>query len=266
MTITTQAQLDAALKFDVTIIKNPLSQNGAFEGRAITFHTAGNPVAGSQAGSSPAAGVIETDATTGCPTIPSFGGLDGHIVGVTYAVSATNRSGWLYDRLWRAGTYAFNANQAVTASALSRVPGGDFKGLELWIEVTTDMVGTATVTILYEDENSAPRTSTTTLPAALANGRCYRANLAGAGISKVTNVQLTGATGGAINVAIMRRLVSCLKMYDQATSTGTSIPSYGFNDLQTGFVRVYEDSALVLVCDNATSARNGFISIRIAVG
>jgi hypothetical protein len=270
MTITTQAQLGAALKFNVSITKSTLSINGTFDAKSHSFTAAGNPPAGTLAAGSTVNGIVPTDANTGYPNIPNFGGLDGHIVGCTYAVSATNRSGWLYDVLFKAGAYTVGASVDQILTPLTtwqaRVPGSDYKGLELHVETPVAIVGTPTITIDYEDENSNPRVATITLPANLAVNRLVRVSIPTAGISKITRVRATGGTSGSFNVVLMRRLVSCLKMYDQGTSTGTAIPSYGFNDLQTGFMRIYEDSALVLVLDNATSARNGFISIQIAVG
>jgi hypothetical protein len=271
MTITTQAQLDAARKFDVAIIKSPLSVNGSFDARVQPFAAAGNPPAGTLAAGDQVAGVVHTDATTGYPDIPSFGGLDGHIVGYTYAVSATNRGGWLYDVLFKAGAYTagISVDQLLAGQLTTwenRVPGSDFKGLELHVECTTAMVGTAVITIDYEDENSNPQVATATLPLNLPINRIFRVSMPSVGIRKITRVRETGATSGAFNVVIARKLVSALKMYDQGASTGTAIPSYQFSDLQAGFVRIYEDSALLPVFDNATSARNGFFSLTIALG
>jgi hypothetical protein len=75
MTIATRAELLAARKLRVSYTKTGMTGSGTFQARGTLFAQAGDPPAGTlSGGSTTAAGVIPTDATTGCPNIPSFGG------------------------------------------------------------------------------------------------------------------------------------------------------------------------------------------------
>jgi len=99
------------------------------------FHLAGTPGAGTFAGTSTTAGVVPTDATTGCPIINAFAGSGVGKITRLNAYCSVSGQLMLADMLWKGGAYPYNA--AVTLSAQpdfsSRVPGGtDFTGCEIW--------------------------------------------------------------------------------------------------------------------------------------
>ena len=76
---------------------------------------AGQPGAGTLAGSSTTAGVVPTDATAGYPLLNAFGGgASGDLGRVAFGNTVACRIA-VFDRLFLAGAYAFNANTALTA-------------------------------------------------------------------------------------------------------------------------------------------------------
>ena len=114
------------------------------------LQAAGNPGAGTLAGTSTANGVVPTDATAGFPAINTFGGgATGYIAGIQFGATTAQRIG-LYDCLFKAGAYAFNANTALTAqpSYSSRVLGGtDYTNTEIWIEAVTAFTGNQSIAV-----------------------------------------------------------------------------------------------------------------------
>ena len=108
------------------------------------FDLAGVPGAGVLGGTSTAAGVVPTDATAGCPVINAFGGSNvGYLTRVEASSPVAGRIA-IYDMLFKAGAYAFNANQTLASqpSYSSRVLGGtDYKGTEIWLEAVTAFTG-----------------------------------------------------------------------------------------------------------------------------
>lgn len=96
------------------------------------FDLAGNPGAGTLAAANTANGVVPTDATAGYPGINAFGGAAiGGLAKVDFGSTVACRI-QLFDRLFLAGAYAFNAAQALSAqpSYAGRLPNTDYKGLE----------------------------------------------------------------------------------------------------------------------------------------
>ncbi len=74
MAITTLDRLIAAASQRVGMIKTASRTSVAAIPFSV-FDLAGNPGAGTLAGSSTTAGVVPTDATTGCTTINAFGAI-----------------------------------------------------------------------------------------------------------------------------------------------------------------------------------------------
>jgi hypothetical protein len=267
MTIATRAELLAARKLRVSYTKTGMTGSGTFQARGTLFAQAGDPPAGTlSGGSTTAAGVIPTDATTGCPNIPSFGGLTGYLTKMDLGTNNVGRCYWVFDLLWKAGAYTTASNTVVSPPTLTRVPGSDFKGLEIWIEAVVTFVGTAVVTIEYDDENGAPRSVATTLVAAMDAGRTMRVSLPTAGVQRVTRVIEAGATGGTFNVVILRRLTTFLNPLYLAPSNSVGILYPTLDYLGLGFPQVYEDSALYFIADTTNGSRAAGIYLEIAVG
>lgn len=269
MTFSTKDALDGARKLRV-IYQKVVSQTGSYQARALPFASAGFPGAGTLAGSNTANGVVPVASDIGFPALPSFNGMEGYI-SFLEAQPALNslRSAWLYDMLFKAGAYAAGASVDVTLTSqpsfAGRVPGTDYKGLEIWIEVSTTFVGTSTVTIDYEDENGTPRSVATTLLAAIDQNRTQRANMASAGVSKITRVRESGSTGGAFNVVVVRRIANILTgtQLSSSASVGFGLNPYSF--LALGLPRVYDTSALYLVGDSLSGSRTISFNLEIAL-
>lgn len=224
------------------------------------FDLAGQPGAGTLAGSSTAAGVVPTDATAGCPLIAAFaGGAEGIISSIDYSSSVACTIS-VYDLLFKAGAYAFNANTALAGqpSFTGRIPTDDV-ATELWIEAVTGFTGTPSFAISYENESAAAKaTGTISAGAALTLGRMFRMPLQAGdrGVTKITNVTGSVATVGTFNVLVMRRLARM------------RVPVAGFADtydlIRCKRKRVYADSAIVLVVA-ADSTSTGLPDVAIQV-
>lgn len=211
MAITSLSALTAASKQRVSLNKSA-SRSVAANNFFSLFDLAGNPPAGTLAGTSTTAGVVPTSATTGYPYIKPFGnGNTGYVGGAIFSSSVLSRI-VLYDRLFLAGAYAFNANTALTGqpSFASRLPDTDYSALELWVEWVTTATGTPAVTVTYTNESGVGTRSTGAISAPTTGsvGLCWKLPLQSgdSGIQQIDNVQCATATAGTFNVMILRRL------------------------------------------------------------
>jgi hypothetical protein len=172
---------------------------------------AGQPGAGTLNAGNTANGLVPTDATSGFPLINNFaGGAKGYLGVMDFGNSVAARM-MLFDRLFHAGAYAFNANTTLTAqpSFSGRVPGGtDFTGCELWIECVTAFTGNPTITITYTNQSGTAGKSTGAIALGLAPtlGRMIQMPLAAGdtGVQKIESVVCTVATVGTFNVLVIR--------------------------------------------------------------
>lgn len=227
------------------------------------FDLAGNPGAGTLAGSSTTAGVVPTDATAGTPTINAFGGsATGYLCQVDFASSVASRLA-MFDMLFKAGAYAFTAatsNLSSQPSYSGRVPNSDYSDTQIWIEVSTAFVtgNNWSLTVTYTNQAGTTGHTTIALPvlaaAALTQGRMYQLPLQAGdtGVQKIESVIVTNGstamTAGNFNVLVLRPL----------WSGRVKVANDGDNhDLaKTAMPVVYADSALVLMV-NADSTSSG---------
>lgn len=181
---------------------------------------AGLPAAAALAAGNTTTGVVPTSATTWSLTFPApLGGQSLYFLGVESRCLNLQPLEWV-DMLWYAGAVS-SVTLATTSfsgqpSFAARLPGGnDFKGVELWLEVTTAMTTTVPiVTISYTNQDgTAGRTvSAFSLDTALANlivGRWIPVPLAAGdeGVQSVQSVQVTtGSAAGAFNVVLARSI------------------------------------------------------------
>ncbi len=214
MAITTKAQLKTALSFKQRVGILRVGTNSASNPLTM-FHYGGAPAAGTLAGTSTAAGVVPTDATVGFPDIMAFGaGNTGYLARVmaTPFFSGQTERGTLYDMLFKAGAYAFNANVTLAAqpSYASRIPGGDYKGTTIWWESVTAFTGSPSVVVTYTNQDGvAGRTTGVFSLGAQGNIGAIR-NLplqAGdTGVQKIESVIGSVATAGTFNILVLRPL------------------------------------------------------------
>lgn len=228
-----------------------------------TFDIAGSPGAGVLNVGNTANGLVPTDATAGYPVISSFSGNSGYLTRIDFGSSVACCLD-LYDRLFVAGAYAYNADVTLTTqpSYSGRVPGAKYSGLQLWVEQVTVGVGIQHVQINYLDQDgNAGDTGDITLITTTPVGRCQQIPLAAgdSGIQQITRVRGTTATGGTFNVMVLRPLWFGV------------IPVVNGGDvhdlLKTGMPQIYEDSALyVLLYANSTAVGLPLVTMQIAMG
>ena len=229
------------------------------------FDIAGNPGAGTLNAGNTANGVVPTNVTNGYPPINAFGAsAAGYIGRVGFSSTVACRIK-LYDRVFHAGAYAFNANTALSSqpSFSGRMPVGSFTGTELWVEQVTAATGNQAVNVTYTDQagNTGNTTGAVGIGAAPTVGSCWRLPLAAgdSGIQAVTNVAGTVATAGTFNVMVLRNLWE-----------GRVIVA-GWGDvhdlLRTGLPPVFADSALyVMVAADSTSSGLPELNIDVVNG
>ena len=261
MAIASRDDYIAAKKQRAIINKTASITAVAFQ-QTQNIQAAGNPGAGTLAGTSTAAGVVQTDALAGYPIINAFdGGATGYLTRVE-AVAPVVMAITIADILWKGGAYPFNANVAVTSpSWSSRVPGGtDFTGLELWVEAVTAFTGVPAVTVAYTDQGGAGGTTgAVAAPAALGIARQYQLPLASGdnGLQSITNVTCATASVGTFNVLVIRPLFRFR----------IPVANYTMNfDLtQTGMPQVFADSALqALIAPDSTATSTPYVALEIA--
>lgn len=243
MSIATLDQYIAAVKQRIPIVKTTARTSVALIPFSV-FDVAGNPGAGTLAGTSTAAGVVPTDVTAGCPII-NFSTGQGYLSKVEYYSSVLSRLS-VYDMLFKAGAYSFNSNVTLSAqpSYSSRVPSGtDFTGTEIWVETVTTFTGLLSIAVTYTNQAGTTGRTTGTVATGVAPtlGRMINLPLqAGdSGVQKIESVVATVATVGTFNVLVLRPIWN----NRVAIANGG-----GINDLlSTGMPIVYLDSALILI-------------------
>lgn len=217
------------------------------------FDIAGQPGAGTLNVGNTANGLVPTDATAGYPIVSAFTGANtGYLGRVEYASTVACRIA-LFDRLFVAGAYAFNANTSLASQPpfSARVPGANYNGLEIWVEQVTAATGNQAVNVTYtdQDNNAGATTGAVGIGAAPTLGRCWQLPLAAgdSGVRLVQTVVGSVATVGTFNVMVLRPLWS-----------GRVIAAnYGDvrDAIQNGLPELYADSALyAMVCADGTSS------------
>jgi len=252
MAITSISDYLAATRQRIPLIKTG-SRTTVGAGWFSLFDIAGEPGAGTLAGSSTAAGVVPDDTTTGCPLINTFGGsATGYLSTVEFSSSVACRIA-LFDMLFKAGAYAYNAATTLASqpSYSARLPGTDYRGLEIWVEQVTAATGNQAVTVTYtnQDGTTGRTTGAVGIGSAPTIGRCWQLPLQAGdgGVQKIESVTGTVASAGTFNVLVMRRLW---------TGRVRMTNDEDIHDmLRTGMPQVYATSALrTLVSTDSTSS------------
>lgn len=260
MAIASLDQYIAANKQNITHVKTA-SLTSVAGGWFSGIHLAGNPGAGTLAGTSTTTGVVPTDATAGCPAITFTTGT-GYITTVEFGSSVACRIR-LYDLLWKGGAYAFNANTTgnTPTSFASRVPGGDYNGLEIWLEQVTAATGVQNVNVSYNNQEGTAKTTGVVATAANTVGRLQQIPLAAGdtGVQGITGVVGSTATAGTFNLLVMRPLwTGRCKIANDGDVHGLD---------KTGMPIIYPDSALyVAVAADGTARGLPELYIEIANG
>ena len=225
------------------------------------FDQAGNPGAGTLAGTSTTTGVVPTDATAGCPTI-TFSTGTGYLTNVDFGNSVACRIA-VFDMLWKGGAYAYNAATSgnTPTSFSTRVPGGDYSGLQIWAETVTAATLNQTWNVTYT--NQAGATGHTTGASGIGSAptirRCWQLPLQAGdtGVQAITGV--TGATGsaGTANILVLRPL------WTGRCRINNDGDVHALD--KTGMPIIYQDSALfVLIAADSTSTGIPELQLEIA--
>lgn len=210
------------------------------------FDLAGIPGAGTLAIGNTANGTVPTDAVAGYPIINAFGtGAVGYVSKVDISNNVASRL-VLFDRLFAAGAYAFDANVTLSSqpSYSSRVPNGtNFSGLEIWVEAVTAFTGNPSFNIGYTNQAGTTGRSTGVVAsgAALTVGRMLQLPLqAGdSGVQRIDSVVATVATAGTFNVMVLRRIAEARIPIGGAVVT--------LDLLATGMPVIFDNSAFYMV-------------------
>ena len=262
MAITTLDGLIAAAKQRVPI-KKTATRTTVANGWFSLFDIAGNPGAGTLAGTSTTTGVVPNDTTAGVPLIDAFGGGNtGYLQNVEFASTVACRL-MIYDLLWVGGAYAFNASTTgqTPASYSARVPGGtDFTNTEIWVQQVTAATGSQAVNVTYTNQSGTTGRSTGAvgIGAAPTVGRMWQLPLAAGdkGVQGVTGVVGTVASAGTFNVLVIRPLWS------------SRVIAANFGDLhdymRVGLPLMFDTSALA-VCVNADSTSSGLPELMLTI-
>ncbi len=232
------------------------------------FDLAGNPGAGVLAGTSTAAGVVPTDATAGCPVINAFTGSNtGYLEAIDFGSTVACRLR-LYDMLFKAGAYAFNAAVTLAAqpSFSSRVTlngSADYKGVQIWLETVTAFTGLQSIAVTYTNQDGTAGRTTGTIATGVAPtvGRLLQLPLQAGdtGVQKIESVTSTVATVGTFNVLLLRRLWSArVKIANDGDTHGPD---------KTGMTVLFADSALyMMIAPDSTATGIPEISASIMNG
>ncbi len=223
------------------------------------------PAAGSLAIGNTANGLVPDNTTAGALAIQNFSGT-GYVTAAEVSGGSTSARPYvaLYDRLFHAGSYSFNAAVTLASqpSFSARVPGSDYGGLELWIEIATSFTGNPSITVTYTDQSGNPghTTGAVSFSAALAvQPAMFKLPFASGdwGIQKIESVTCTVATVGTFNVIIARPLV---KLFMLGLYQTDQTLRYWLD--QTGMPQVYPTSCLALYSSATNSAiHDGFFEI-----
>ena len=264
MSISTLDQYVASAKQRLPWIKT-VSRTSVAVMPFSVFDIAGNPGAGVLPIGNTANGVVHTNSgVAGYPVFSTFGGgAKGYLSKVEFGSTVACRI-TMYDRIFSAGAYAFNANVILAAQPVytSRIPGGtDYKGLEIWVEQVTLATLNQAVTVTYTKEDGVTGGRTTGavgIGAAPTVGRMWRLPLQSGdcGVSKIESVLGTVASAGTFNVHVMRPLWM------------GRVPSIGSGDnhdfLKTGLVEVFQNTCLFPVI-TADSTATGIPEMNIEI-
>jgi hypothetical protein len=256
MAITTLDGVIGATKRRVILQKTGSRTTVAYYPFSV-FDQAGSPGAGTLAVGNTANGIVPTDATTGYPAIATAAAT----LYINRILARSSVACWIdvYDTLFSAGAYAYNADTTLASqpSFAGRLPNTDYNGLELYLEAVTAFTGSQTIQINYLDQDgNAGDTGAVATGIAPIIGRMYEMPFAAgdSGISQLVRVRSTVSTVGTFNVHIMRWLWGCRI---NAANLGT-IDSL----LRTGLVQIYDTSALRLKITTDSTA-SGLPSLRM---
>lgn len=279
MSIASLIELNAAGRERVLYARNYLQPSSV---RALVWETvrdvAGGNVIGTLAAGNTTSGVVPTDTTSTFPTI-DFTSDTAYLVGVSFDNVIACRL-MMYDMLFYVGAISY-AGATTTLSSQpsysSRVPGANYSGLQLWLEVTTGFVtgNNWTVAVSYTNQSGVSGRTATLGPLAAASlvaGLCYQFPLqAGdSGVQQVNSITVTNGTtamtAGAFNVIVARPLWVGRLLPGGDGGIGNDLPADVHGIERVGMPRFYKDSAVcVMINSDSASYSSGPVDIELDV-
>lgn len=260
MAITTWDGFIASAKQPLSMVKTTSRTSVAASWFSV-YDVAGNPGAGTLAGSSTTTGTVPTDATAGHPTINAFGGgATGYLAQVDFGSSVACRIK-LFDLLWKGGAYAFNASTSgnTPTSYASRIPGGDYGDTQIWLEQVTAGTLVQNVAVTYVNQaGTTGRSTGTVATAANIVGRCWQLPLQAGdrGVQGVTGVVGTTASAGTFNILVLRPL------WSGRVRTANDGDTHDLSE--TCMPEVFADSALMMLVA-ADSTATGIPELELVI-
>jgi len=266
MTISTLAQYNAAFRQTIRVSKASPGSQSSLIWISTSMAGAGDPAAISSFGGT-TNGAVPTSATTGALALLPFSGT-GYISRIEYSCTAVGCRIMLYDRLFHAGTFsgASVAVNSLTAqpSYSSRVPGGNYSGLQIWLEQQSGGGGVNAsnqMRVGYTDQsgNTGHVSGTVTkqqnaaggfIPVALASGDC--------GVQVIENFEVVAQSSNSnYNVVVARPL------WSGRCDDNDIVYTHYFD--RTGMPIIYSDSCLAIatIHDSATTAPAVLMDIEV---
>jgi hypothetical protein len=221
------------------------------------LQAAGNPGAGVLAGTSTAAGIVPVGGTdAGFPVINNLGAGNYYMGGVTFGGTVPARIK-LFDCLFKAGAFAFNAAITLAAqpSYAGRVLGGtDFTNTEIWIEAVTAFTGNQSIAVTYTNQAGVAAHTTGVIATAVAPivGRMLQLPLAAGdtGVQKIESVTSSVSTVGTFNVLVLRRI------WEGRVIVANMGDVHDF--LKTGMPQIFQTSAIMPIVQPDSTATGLF--------
>jgi hypothetical protein len=263
MAITSIDSYLAATKTKVNYMKTT-AVTAVAGGFTSMLAVAGSPSALSLVIGNTTTGIVPVAGGTGFPALPTSFANTGYIS--TMGISMVQGLLRVFDRLFHAGAFAFNAS-AVTLSTQpsfsARLPGGSYVGTELWFEAATAFTGIPTVTVTYTNQAGTTGRTTGAVNLAVAPilARCYRIPLAAGdtGIQTIESVTCTVATVGTFNLWIGRPLFS----YCSSVALANDLADL----TKTGLPQIFATTALFpLICPASTSSGSPVLDFEVCDG
>lgn len=264
MAITSQALLASAGKQALTFSVTTQGQTGGYGSGNTT--SPGNTTSG----------VVPTQGTLGYPAINPYGaGQTGYLSKALFRSQLVGLNMLrLMDCVYKVGAFSFGANAALSAQPAipaARVPNGDYRTCQLWVELVTTWTGTPVFSITYLNENGVQHTTPdftfsswyATVSNPVLNGAAQIPLAAGDyGIQEIVSVvEKGGGTAGTFNIAIMRELLTLgMELQPQAQETRW------FDPLATGMVEIDQNAALHVMNQSQSSTRTNIVHLEISQG
>jgi hypothetical protein len=162
------------------------------------------------------AGAVPTRSTSGmgCLPLQTVAGTPKYYITRVFSGNTVGCRHKLYDRLWHANVATSSLGTVTIASPPSyaaRLPGSNYAGLELFLEVTTAIAAATTITITYTNQDGVTGRTAIATPSltGFTIGRHVYIGLQedDTGIQAIESIVVGGTAGaGAINVCVVRPL------------------------------------------------------------